>query len=347
HEKKRLDFPKQPKKKIQRNLMADQDFHRLLNYFKRKADWDFMLYMIFIYQFGNRLNEIPQLKHSHIDLERLSIVIPTPKRNKEKNLTFSQKFKEIIAPLLTHAKVNSPYIFYGHDKHKDYYANRFKKIRGRLNLNKAYTLRDFRYTAGNRLLEETGDIYKVSGLLGHSKISTTQEAYIAPQKSVHTTIIDDQISQESVASFEFWGMSIALGNPEYTRGLSKFEQQEILLGFLSLSFLHYLDDKGIQRIYEPFSNLEDTELAYRSECHIDDNIVNICIYTLLELYPKIDKLCKDKKILGYSLYEEIGKASYSRDFTSKSKYPTQDVIKIFDELISLPIPTNKVQKRQK
>ncbi|MGL5720792.1 MAG: hypothetical protein ACRCY4_00105, partial [Brevinema sp.] len=46
HEKKRLDFPKQPKKKIQRNLMADQDFHRLLNYFKRKADWDFMLYMI-------------------------------------------------------------------------------------------------------------------------------------------------------------------------------------------------------------------------------------------------------------------------------------------------------------
>ncbi len=150
-------------------VICENDYEKLITHTKDK---DFELYLKTLWETGTRPNEITQLKKSDIDFKSGTAKIYQSKTKKYKTVYLTDEL------LSDFDKIQSEFIFSGHNKQKEYYSKKFRDLRDILNMNSEYCLYAFRHTFGTRMLNKTKDIHLVSKLLGHSDISITAKHYI-------------------------------------------------------------------------------------------------------------------------------------------------------------------------
>ena len=153
-----------------RDITVDEnDYKKLI---KECKDNDFKLYIMSLWETGCRPNEIIVLKKSDIDFKNGTAKIYQNKTKKYKTVYLTDELLTIFNRLQT------DYIFQGHNKNSAHYSIKFRKLRNDLDMNKEYCLYAFRHSFGTRMLNKTKDIHLVSKLLGHSDISITAKHYI-------------------------------------------------------------------------------------------------------------------------------------------------------------------------
>ncbi|MGL4561007.1 MAG: tyrosine-type recombinase/integrase [Brevinema sp.] len=99
-----------------------------------------------------RPNEIVNLKKNDIDFTKGTTKLYQSKTKKFKTIYLTDE-------LLNKFKKCKEQIFLGHDKQKEYYAKKFRKIKDQLNLNKEYCHYAFRHSFGTRILNKTKKIF--------------------------------------------------------------------------------------------------------------------------------------------------------------------------------------------
>ena len=62
--------------------------------------------------------------------------------------------------------------------HIKYYSRMFRKICNKLDIPKNKSFHSLRHMFGKRMVTITGNIYKVSGLMGHSSVKVTEDSYV-------------------------------------------------------------------------------------------------------------------------------------------------------------------------
>jgi|LULH01.1.fsa_nt_gb integrase/recombinase XerD len=62
--------------------------------------------------------------------------------------------------------------------HIKYYSRMFRKVCDKLNIPKNKSFHSLRHMFGKRMITITGNIYKVSGLMGHSSVKVTEDSYV-------------------------------------------------------------------------------------------------------------------------------------------------------------------------
>ncbi len=133
----------------------------LIQIFNELQDSSFNSFVRFAYYTGARSGEIRRLKPDQINNGTIEVVGKIGKRF----IKINSQAKEIL-------DTTSPLWSYS----KDYVSHKFKNEIRRLNIRNA-RFHDLRRTFGLNLIKGGMDIYKVSKLLGHKSVKTTEEHY--------------------------------------------------------------------------------------------------------------------------------------------------------------------------
>lgn len=138
--------------------------------------WYLILIKLTLYT-GMRISEIRNLKWS--DIGDLSIRVNS--KGKEKYIPLSQKAKTLIRSI----ERSSEYVFPnkgGNPFRSDYLSKKFKEFIRKAKLNDNYSFHTLRHSFASHLVMNAVSIYKVSKLLGHSSVTTTQiYAHLSPE----------------------------------------------------------------------------------------------------------------------------------------------------------------------
>ena len=129
--------------------------------FAELTDESFSTFVRFAYYTGARSGEIRRMKKNQINESAIKVIGKTGKRF----IKINDQAKKILD--------NTPLLW---SYSKDYVCHKFKKEVRRLGIENA-RFHDFRRTFGLNLIKVGMDIYKVSKLLGHKSVKTTEEHY--------------------------------------------------------------------------------------------------------------------------------------------------------------------------
>jgi len=135
--------------------------HELDLLFNQITDEDFNAFVHFAYYTGARSGEIRSLSRENVLDESLVVRGKTGRRIVKLN-TQAQKIIQHQAPLWSYSK--------------DFVSHKFKQEVRRLGIKDA-RFHDLRRTFGLNLIKQGMSIYKVSKLLGHSSVRTTEQHY--------------------------------------------------------------------------------------------------------------------------------------------------------------------------
>ena len=135
--------------------------HELDLLFNQITDEDFNAFVHFAYYTGARSGEIRSLSRENVLDESLVVNGKTGRRIVKLN-TQAQKIIQHQAPLWSYSK--------------DFVSHKFKQEVRRLAIKDA-RFHDLRRTFGLNLIKQGMSIYKVSKLLGHSSVRTTEQHY--------------------------------------------------------------------------------------------------------------------------------------------------------------------------
>ena len=149
---------------------------------------------------GLRRSEITNMKWDQIDLDRRIIVIASTstfkvKAGKTRIVPLSDIAMQIIQSRLL-LKDNSDFVFTSNGKavHENYLTTRFKYYVRKAGLKDDYNFHSLRSSFASLLILNGSDIYKVSKLLGHSRVTTTQQFYAhLDTEHLHETVNKIQI----------------------------------------------------------------------------------------------------------------------------------------------------------
>ena len=129
--------------------------------FSNLEDKKFTFFIKFAYYTGARSGEIRKMQKNQINNGLIEVIGKTGKRFIKINSQAQRVIKE-VNPLWSYSK--------------DYVSHRFKKIVRKLNIPNA-RFHDLRRTFGLNLIKGGMDIYRVSKLLGHKSVKTTENHY--------------------------------------------------------------------------------------------------------------------------------------------------------------------------
>jgi integrase len=129
--------------------------------FENIEPYTFNLFVQFAYYTGARSGEIRSISPDNVQNEYIVVIGKTGRRM----IKLNSQAKDIIK------EVNPLW-----DYNKDYVSHRFKKEVRRLGINNA-RFHDLRRTFGLNLIKQGMSIYKVSKLLGHRSVKTTEKHY--------------------------------------------------------------------------------------------------------------------------------------------------------------------------
>ncbi len=136
------------------------------------------IYQILFYT-GMRANELLSLTWKNIDLEQRVIHIKNSqsfntKTGKERAIPMTQHVYNILYKQPSRFKGELLFLKNGVKINVDYISKRFKKALMNTGLDKSIHLHSLRHSFASNLIKEGANIYLVSKLLGHSKVSTTE-----------------------------------------------------------------------------------------------------------------------------------------------------------------------------
>jgi site-specific recombinase XerD len=127
-----------------------------------------------IYALGLRSGELINLKMSHIDKHRGTIIIKAAKGKRDRLLPFPESLKIMLREYYVKYKPKS-YLFEGQKKKYSPASLRavFKSAMNRAGIRKEVTLHSLRHAYATHLLESGTDLRLIQELLGHNNIKTT------------------------------------------------------------------------------------------------------------------------------------------------------------------------------
>ncbi|MGL4561457.1 MAG: tyrosine-type recombinase/integrase [Brevinema sp.] len=160
------------KVKVRDFIIEDEHWEQIITHIKNKKDNDFLLYLNTLISTGCRPREITLLQKENIDFKNGTAKIYQSKVKAYNTIFINDELLNQFEPM------PEGYIFKGATQSKEFYGNKFSKLRKILELPDKYTLYTCRHTFATKLIEKTGDIQLVSRLLGHSNITITAKHYI-------------------------------------------------------------------------------------------------------------------------------------------------------------------------
>ena len=149
------------------------------------------IYTLLFYT-GLRANELLTLTWDNIDLENKLIHIVNQidfrtKTSKERTVPLNEKAFELISMQPTKEIGGLLFIKNGVKINVDYVSKKFKKAVLETNIDKSIHLHSLRHSFASNLIRTGNSIYKVSKLLGHTRIATTEiYAHVNPEDLVET-----------------------------------------------------------------------------------------------------------------------------------------------------------------
>jgi site-specific recombinase XerD len=157
--------------KRDRWLSYDEEL-RLLN---ASPDWMRDL-IVFALNTGMRLSEILTLTWDQIDLNRKILIIFNSKNGERRGIPLNEIVFEMLKNKSKVRSIKTNLVFYN-DNHKQFnkvfVSHRFAKIVKKSGIDD-FRFHDLRHTFATRLVQAGVDIYRVSHLLGHKDLKTTQ-----------------------------------------------------------------------------------------------------------------------------------------------------------------------------
>ena len=152
--------------------LSKEEEVRLLN---ASPDWMKEL-IVFALNTGMRLSEILTLTWDQIDLNRKILVILNSKNNEKRGIPLNEIVFEMLKNKSKIRSIKANLVFYNKE-HKQYnkvfISHMFRKIVKKAEINN-FRFHDLRHTFATRLVQAGVDIYRVSYLLGHKDLKTTQ-----------------------------------------------------------------------------------------------------------------------------------------------------------------------------
>lgn len=157
-------------------FLSKQDFKKLCKEIYLKKHFHYLDLVIFATYTGLRASEIINLQWNQILFEHKLILL-----DNQSSITKTKKVRAIplnkkAFAVLKRKDKNSQFVFTlnGEKLKLDYVSKRFKKFIISSKLNKKYKFHSLRHTFASWLVQKDVPIQKVSKLLGHSDIKTTQ-----------------------------------------------------------------------------------------------------------------------------------------------------------------------------
>lgn len=170
----RMKPPKLPEKKP--IWMTQNELTQVLS--NLNSDMLKDIYQVLFYT-GMRANELLSLTWSNIDLKQKIIHIKnsksfSTKTGKERSIPMTQQVYNIIYKQPSRFKGELLFLKNGVKLNVEYVSKQFKKALRQTELDKDIHLHSLRHSFASNLIKEGANIYLVSKLLGHSKVSTTE-----------------------------------------------------------------------------------------------------------------------------------------------------------------------------
>ena len=133
---------------------------------------DFLIFVMFS---GLRRNEVLEMKWSDIDFRNHSFTLEDTKNNESHSLPLNFKLDEVLERRKNDS--DNPYIFQGKKPNGYLHPPKRQLARARKLVGFHFTNHDLRRTFGLNLIKQGMSIYKVSKLLGHRSVKTTEQHY--------------------------------------------------------------------------------------------------------------------------------------------------------------------------
>lgn len=125
---------------------------------------------------GIRIDEALNIERKRVDLDNLSLVV-MGKGRKERQVPFSHEMRKILYRWMSKAGATTTYLFNTQSGARVLYRNAFRDVQrlmSRVGISVHAHPHLFRHQFAATYIRQGGDIYRLSRLLGHTSISTTQ-----------------------------------------------------------------------------------------------------------------------------------------------------------------------------
>jgi site-specific recombinase XerD len=155
---------------------------------------------------GMRKGEILSLKIHDIDFSRKTLLIMESKNGEKRSIPLNNAAMDILSKRAREESISMSGYIFSTSKHNQIMPSNlsraFNKALTKAKINK-FRFHDLRHTFATRLVQSGIDLYKVSKLLGHKDISTTQRyAHHYPESLREGVDILDALSAKTAAQQE-------------------------------------------------------------------------------------------------------------------------------------------------
>jgi integrase len=191
----KISFLKVAHKTIQ--YLPPEDFEKLVSVITEAQFKDIVLFAVTT---GCRRAEITNLRWENVNLTMRFVTIQSDKNFQVK----AGRLRTLpISPFLMsvlerrYNKRKGPYVFHnrGFKLSDDWLTHRFRQYNSKAGLKKEYHFHSLRSTFASWLVMNQQDIYSVSKLLGHSKVTTTEQyyAHLQTDRLFSTMVVIDNV----------------------------------------------------------------------------------------------------------------------------------------------------------
>lgn len=134
------------------------------------------LWYTLMYRSGLRISEVAKCKKHHFYLDNMTMLV-RGKGRKDRITILHPKTIKTLRHYFTKIQNSNPYVFQSGNGHISTRSiqERLKQAISDSKITKEFTCHDLRHTFAVNFLDNTNDIETLRKLLGHSKLSTTQE----------------------------------------------------------------------------------------------------------------------------------------------------------------------------
>jgi integrase len=196
----KISFLKVAHKAIQ--FLPPEDFEKLVSVITEDQFKDIVLFAVTT---GCRRAEITNLRWENVNLSMRFVTIQSDKNfqvkaGRMRTLPISPFLMSILERRFLKRK--GAYVFHNHGYKlsDDWLTHRFRQYRTKAELKEEYHFHSLRSTFASWLVMNQQDIYSVSKLLGHSKVTTTEQyyAHLQTDRLFSTMIVIDNVIRKAL-----------------------------------------------------------------------------------------------------------------------------------------------------
>lgn len=189
-----------------KHYLSEEKVEELKVKLKENGDLQLEVYALFSLSTGARATAVASVRWEQIDFDKRMVLNVKEKNHKVVTLYFNKNVKELLLNLKQYREDNNiqdgGYVFITYTYNYCDGANRkpmsasalgnwCKKIGKLIDVPELHP-HDFRYTAGNLMLQKGGDIGMVSLMLNHSNLATTFKHYISRNQNEYLAEYKDK-----------------------------------------------------------------------------------------------------------------------------------------------------------